>query len=100
MNTSMIVLVAVTALALRNPSNRLKSTVKVQFSISIFRQLVCYIHYMPSPYGQDNNIIDTLKQDNITNIDYQHPHNSQLKLEHIKRKRLIRFAWDFYLGIF
>ena len=56
-----------------------------QHSISTFRQLVYYIHYMPSPYGQNNNIKDTLKQDNITNIDYQHPHNSQLKLEH-KRK--------------
>ena len=82
----------------------LLSTFKVKkvfnFSISTCRQLVRYIHYMPSPYGQNNNIIDALKQDNITNIDYQHPHNSQLKLEHIKRKRLIRFAWDFQLGIF
>ena len=54
---------------------------------------------MPSPYGQNNSKIKTLKQDNFTNINYQHPHNSQLKLEHIKG-RLIRFAWDFQLGIF
>ena len=58
------------------------------FSISTFRQLVRYIHYMPSPYGQNNYIIDTLKQDNITNINYQHPHNSQLKLKDIYKRNL------------
>ena len=55
---------------------------------------------MPSPYGQNDNKIDTLKQDNITNINYQHPHNSQLKLEYVKGNRLIRFSWDFQLGKF
>ena len=31
-----------------------------------------------------DKMIITLKQDNITNINYQHPHDSQLKLEHMK----------------
>ena len=44
---------------------------------------------MPSPYGQNNDIIDTLKQDDIsTDINYQHPHNSQLKSKDIYKRNL------------